>query len=214
MRKVIPIILAFVAAISCGMRDSGNNANAEAGSMNRGASPPANQSHPNNMPPEEMNSEEALLPIAASRNECFETDTGDNVVLRRQTFVIDFDPFRGMCFVTSHNPEFDDPPMESEIAIYSEGKKVFDFPDQFNGAKFGCWIDAVGFQDLNSDGLKDVIVVGKCSAKSAAYNENMVYVNTGSGFSTNTNANFDLGELSSVKEISDFVKTKQHLFFK
>ncbi|HBR58022.1 MAG TPA: hypothetical protein DEA22_11245, partial [Blastocatellia bacterium] len=108
----------------------------------------------------------------------------------------------------------DAPPMESEIGIYSDGKKIFDFPEQFNGAKFGCWIDAVAFEDLNSDGLKDIIIVGKCSAKSAAYNENTIYVNTGSGFVTNTNANFELGEFTSVKDISDFVKANQKLFFK
>lgn len=136
------------------------------------------------------------------------------MILRRQTFLIEFEPFRGACFVTSYNPEFDDPPMESEIAIYSEGQKVFDFPDQFNGAKFGCWIEAVSFQDLNSDGLTDIIVVGKCSAKDAAYNENTVYVNTGGGFITNTNANFELGDFGSVKEISDFVKANQKLYFK
>ena len=213
MGRIFLIILAFAAAISCGTRDSGRNS-AEAGKTNPDASPPVTQSPANNQAPGNLEGEETLSPIAASRNECFETDTGDNVVLRRQTFVIDFEPFRGACFVTSHNPEFDDPPMESEIGIYSDGKKIFDFPEQFNGAKFGCWIDAVAFEDLNSDGLKDIIIVGKCSAKSAAYNENTIYVNTGSGFVTNTNANFELGEFTSVKDISDFVKANQKLFFK
>src|SRR5687767_13338372 len=93
---------------------------------------------------------------------CQTVNTGDNVVYKKQTFAIDFDPFKGSCFVTSHNPESDDPPMESEFSIYKNGKKVFDFPSQFNGVTFGCWVDAVGFQDLNDDKLTDIIVVGKC----------------------------------------------------
>lgn len=211
MRQAFFTILAFSAAISCGGLNSKENYGVNSNSAPTQA---ANQSAANNTPPSNAAEETPVSQIETSRNSCYEIDTGDNVVLRKQTFLIDFEPFRGACFVTSYNPEFDEPPMESEIAIYSEGKKIFDFPDQFNGAKFGCWIDAISFQDLNFDGLTDIIVVGKCSAKSAAYNENTVYVNTGGGFTTTTNANFELGDFSSVKEISDFVKANQKLFFK
>lgn len=151
--------------------------------------------------------------VAASE-ECLSVDTGDNVVLKKQTFAIDFEPFKGSCFVTEHNPEYDDPPLESQFGIYKDGKKVFEFPGQFNGTTFGCWIEAVSFQDLNGDSLTDVIVVGKCSAKASPYNEIMVYPNTGKGFTTNEDANTRLSGFASVKGIADFVKEHREMFFK
>lgn len=157
---------------------------------------------------------EAVSKGSVTATECQNVDTGDNVVLKSQTFPFDHAPFAGSCFVTAHNPEYDEPPMESEFAIYKDGKKIFDFPSQFNGTTFGCWVDAVGFQDLNSDSLTDVIVVGKCSAKTAPYNENMVYVNTGKAFVTREDANYKLADFRKVKDIADFVQKNQQLFFK
>jgi len=144
---------------------------------------------------------------------CQATETGDYEVYKKQTFAIDFEPFRNACFVTAINPEYDDPPMESQFAIYRNGKRVFDFPSQFNGVNFGCRVDAVSFQDLNEDGLRDIIVVGKCQAKSGEYNENTVYVNNGSGFITREDANTRLGELMSIKQVADFVKENRSMFF-
>lgn len=152
--------------------------------------------------------------IPVSKAECLSVDTGDNEVVKNQTFAVDFAPFTKSCFVTAHNPEYDDPPMEAEFAIYKNGEKVFDFPGQFNGVQFGCWVDGVAFEDLNGDNLKDVIVVGKCSAKSAPYNENMVYVNTGREFTTDENANYKLSDFKKIKEITDFVRKNQQVFFK
>ena len=138
---------------------------------------------------------------------------GDQEVYKKQTFAIDFEPFRNSCFVTSYNPEYKDPPMESTFAIYRGGKKVFNFPSQFNGVKFGCWIDAVSFQDLNDDKRIDVLVVSKCQAKMGDYNENAVYVNDGKGFATREDANTQLGEFKSVKEVVDYVKENRSMFF-
>ena len=67
-----------------------------------------------------------LNEIPVTKKECESVDTGDNALLNAQTFPFDFEPFRNSCFVTSYNPEYDEPPMESEIAIYKGGKKVFD----------------------------------------------------------------------------------------
>jgi hypothetical protein len=152
--------------------------------------------------------------ITVTKKDCESVDTGDNALLKSQTFPVNFDPFRNSCFVTSYNPEYDDPPMESEIAIYKDGRKVFDFPNQFNGVLTGCWIDAVSFQDLNADGLTDVIAVGKCSAKTAPYNENVLYVNTGKAFVTDENANYKLADFKKASDAADFVKRNQQLFFK
>lgn len=152
--------------------------------------------------------------IPVSKSECLRVDAGDNEIVKNQTFPIDFAPFTKACFVTSHNPEYDDPPLESEFAVYKNGKRIFDFPGQFNGVSFGCWVEAVAFEDLNGDDLKDVVVVGKCSAKTAPYNENMVYVNDGRAFTTNEDANYKLADFKKVKEITDFVRKNQQIFFK
>jgi hypothetical protein len=149
-----------------------------------------------------------------SKADCVKVDTGDKKLLEKQTFPIDFAPFEKSCFVTSYNPEYDYPPLEAEFAIYKDGKKVFDFPSQFNGVTFGCWVEAVAFEDLNGDNLKDVIVVGKCSAKSDDYNENTVYVNTGKAFTTDENANYKISDFTKIKDVADYVRKNKQEFFK
>jgi hypothetical protein len=152
--------------------------------------------------------------IKTTKSDCASVNVGDNEVYAKQTFPIDFAPFTNSCFVTAHNPEYDDPPLESEFAVYKDGVKVFDFPSQFNGVEFGCWVEGVAFEDLNGDDLKDIVVAGKCSAKSAPYSENMVYVNTGKAFTTNEDANYKLSDFNKIKEITDFVRRNREIFFK
>jgi hypothetical protein len=144
---------------------------------------------------------------------CQEVKTGDNVIYKKQTFAIDFEPFKGSCFVTAHNPEYDNPPLESQFAIYKNNKRTFEFPSQFNGSTFGCWVDAVAFQDLNGDKMTDIIVIGKCMAKVESYNENMVYINDGKGFTTREDANNQLGEMTSIKAVIAFVEENRTMFF-
>ncbi len=152
--------------------------------------------------------------IKVTKTDCAGVDVGDSAVMAKQTFPIDFAPFTNSCFVTSYNPEYDDPPLESEFAIYKDGAKVFVFPAQFNGVEFGCWVEGAAFEDLNNDNLKDVIVAGMCSAKSAPYSENMIYVNTGKAFTTDENANYKLADFKRIKDITDFVRKNQQIFFK
>ena len=149
-----------------------------------------------------------------SQTDCKNVNAGDFKVWAKQTFPVDFKPYQKACFVTLYNPEYDDPPLESQFAIFREGEKIFDFPEQFNGVKFGCWVDAVAFEDLNGDELKEVIVIGKCSAKTSEYNENMVYVNTGDDFRTDVDANYKLADFSKIKEVNDFVRKNKSSFFK
>ena len=199
------LILATAFFAGCGFR-SGNQA---AGNAESPAPTPPLPSAPSPTPdstPEETAGKSATL-------QCQSVNTGDYKVYKKQTFAIDFEPFRNSCFVTSHSPEYEDPPMESQIAIYKGGKKVFDFPSQFNGVNFGCWVEAAAFQDLNEDKLTDVIVVSKCQAKSDSYNENTVYVNTGKSLTTRDDANISLSDKRSVKEVADFVKENRTMFF-
>lgn len=197
--------------------------NEEAKTENKAAEKPSNTNTANSVSevPKDTSkgvnvkdSDDVSEAIPVTKSECLSVDTGDNEIVKNQTFPIDFAPFTKSCFVTSHNPEYDDPPMEAEFSIYKNGERVFDFPSQFNGVTFGCWVDGVAFEDLNDDNLKDVIVVGKCSAKTAPYNENTVYVNTGRAFTTNEDANYKLSDFKKIKEITDFVRKNQSTFFK
>lgn len=149
-----------------------------------------------------------------AKTECRSVDTGDKTLLESQTFPIDFAPFQNSCFVTAHNPEYDDPPLDSEFSIYKDGEQAFIFPDQFNGVTVGCWVEAVSFEDLNNDNLTDIIVAGMCSAKSAPYAENMVYINNGGGFNTSEEANYRLADFKKIKDISNFVKQNRNIFFR
>ncbi|MDQ3129534.1 MAG: hypothetical protein M3Q99_02075 [Acidobacteriota bacterium] len=160
------------------------------------------------------NKKDVFDEIKVTKTDCANVDVGDNAVMAKQTFPVDFAPFANSCFVTSYNPEYDDPPLESEFAIYKDGAKIFDFPGQFNGVEFGCWVEAAAFEDLNNDNLKDVIVAGMCSAKSAPYSENMVYVNTGKAFTTDENANSKLADFKRIRDITDFVRKNQQIYFK
>jgi hypothetical protein len=131
---------------------------------------------------------------------------------KKQTFAIDFPPFENSCFVTFHDPAFDNPPLGSQFFIYRNGQEIFNFPEQFGGGNTTCWVDAVAFEDVNDDQLKDIIVVGKCGAKSGSYNENMVYLNNGTEFTTNAEANAETLDFSKVGQIRDFIRKNPKLF--
>jgi hypothetical protein len=150
---------------------------------------------------------------AAAQTDCLNTRVAGKKTDEKQTFAFDHEPFKNACFVTAHDAEYDDPPLNSEFFIYKNGKEVYKFPNQFNGVTTGCWAEAVAFQDLNEDNLTDVILVGKCSAKTAPYNENMVYVNKGKEFTTNEEANYTLEKFKKIKDIADFVKANKEQFF-
>jgi len=66
---------------------------------------------------------------------------------------------------------------------------------------------------LNDDKKTDVIVVSKCQAKMGDYNENSVYINDGKGFTTREDANTQLGEIKTIKQVADFVKENKNMFF-
>ncbi len=150
---------------------------------------------------------------SAEKTDCLNIKVAGKKIDEKQTFAFDHEPFKNACFVTAHDPVFDDPPLNSEFFIYQDGKEIYKFPNQFNGVTTGCWVEAVAFQDLNEDSLTDVIIAGMCSAKTAPYSENMVYVNKGKEFATNEDANYTLENFKKIKDIADFVKQNQGQFF-
>jgi hypothetical protein len=155
----------------------------------------------------------AEVPKSVEKPDCLDIKISGKEPDKKQTFEFDYEPFKNACFVTAHDPEFDDPPLGSEFFIYKNGEEVFKFPNPFNGVTTGCWAEGVAFQDLNDYGLTDVIIAGMCSAKSAPYSENMVYVNKGEEFTTNEDANYTLENFTKIKDIADFVKRNQDQFF-
>lgn len=147
-----------------------------------------------------------------SNADCYNLKKDDLMLDKKQTFAIEFKPFEKSCFVTFHDPEFDNPPLGSQFFIYKDGKEIFEFPEPFGGGNTTCWADAVGFEDINNDQLKDVIIVGKCGAKAQAFNENMVYLNNGKEFVTNAEANAETMDFSKISQIRDFVKKNPKMF--
>jgi hypothetical protein len=156
---------------------------------------------------------------------CYSVDTKPKAVLKTQTFAIDFEPFKNSCFVTSHDPEFTDPALDAELAIFKDGNRVKafhgDFPvtmgDPVEGEPGlslppGCWVEAVAFQDINADNLKDVLVVAKCGGKSGSYNENMVLINNSKFLTSCRDANYSIADLKTIKEIVEHIKNDPRPF--
>ena len=150
---------------------------------------------------------------SADKTDCSDVKIAGKAIDKRQTFTFDFEPFKNACFVTAHDPEFNNPPLGSEFYIYKDGKQIYQFPAPFNGVTTGCWAEGVAFQDLDEDGLTDVIIAGMCSAKTAPYSENMIYVNKGKEFTTNEEANYTLEKFKKIKDIIDFVKRNKEQFY-
>jgi hypothetical protein len=175
-----------------------NNQNASAGKPDAGASQP---------------DKPATSERSPEKTDCLNIKAAGKEVDPKQTFAFDSEPFKNACFVTLHDPEFDDPPLGSEFFIFRDGKQIYKFPTPFNGVTTGCWAEGVAFQDLNGDGLTDIIIAGMCSAKQAPYSENMVYVNRGKEFTTSEDANYTLEKFKKIKDIADFVKRNKEQFF-
>lgn len=215
--SLLLLVLSAFIFVSCSVNLNRENQNSNAAppkteNSNPGASGSANKIDGKSV--SETGNPQDLTEKLSGKNQCSNIDTGDKTLLKSQTFPIDFAPFRNSCFVTAHNPEYDDPPIDSEFSIYKDGEQVFMFPSQFNGVTFGCWVEAVSFEDLNNDNLTDIIVAGLCCAKSDSYSENMIYVNNGSGFNTNEEANYQLNDFKKIKDISNFAKQNQNIFFR
>lgn len=129
-----------------------------------------------------------------------------------QTFAIDFKPFEKSCFVTFHDPASVKPARGAQFFIYREGRSVSEFPDQFNGSNIACWVSGVSFEDLNDDKLTDIIVLGRCGESKDAYNENMVYLNNGTGFTTSVEGNLELMDFTKPAQVREFVKKNRPMF--
>ncbi len=170
-------------------------------------------------PAEEPTSTESKsTPVKSSidKSTCLRAKMDGMRLIASQTFVFDHEPFPGSCFVTfgSIDDMVDetDVPRGSTFHIFKDGKKVFDFPDAFDGIQ-ACWVEGVGFEDLNGDGNIDVVIAGSCLAARDSYPQNAVFVNTGTKFTTDGDANASLGDFTTVKQITQYVEKNTKKFF-
>lgn len=154
--------------------------------------------------------------LPADKSACVTAKMDGKKLIASQTFAFDFEPFRGSCFVTfaSKDDMLDDKdvPRGSTFHIFRDGKKVFDFPDAFAGTQ-ACWIEAVGFEDLNSDGRTDVVIAGSCLSARDSYPQNAIFANRGDSFTTDETANELLNEARTVREIKAIAKKNIGRFF-
>lgn len=158
-------------------------------------------------------------PVKTARevmSKCNDLKQPGKTFIAKQSFPFDYEPFPHGCFATfgSKSEMLDerDLPRGSTFYIYQDGESVYELPDAFAGIT-GCWVDAVSFKDLNNDGKMDVIMAGRCLGAKNSYPSNAVYVNDGSGFTTDDFANGDLVDLKSVKAIETYVKGHMKDFF-
>lgn len=208
MRKLILMILAAAVFSACSGETSEPNR-----AENTGTNKPVSTANNNESNEAPANANANAAPKAPTRAECQAIQTGDDEVLKTQTYVMDFEPFKASCFVTTYNADTD-PPMEAKMAVYHDGEKVFDLPGQFNGSTMGCTVEGVAFGDLNNDAKKDIVVIGKCISNTGPYNENMIYVNDGEKFTTDEGANSVLVDYDNAKDVIEFAKKNPKIFFK
>lgn len=133
-----------------------------------------------------------------------------------QTFVFDYEPFPKSCFVTFASKEDmldeNDVPRGSTFHIFKDGKNVYDFEDAFDGMS-ACWVEGVGFEDLNGNGKTEVIIAGSCLGAKDSYSMNAIYENYQDDFRTYRIQNENLDSFKTVKEITDYAKKNNDKFF-
>lgn len=150
------------------------------------------------------------------KSECLKAKMDGKRLIADQTFVFDYKPFPKSCFVTFASKEDmldeKDVPRGSTFHIFKDGKLDYDFPDPFD-EQSACWVEGVGFDDLNGDGDTDVIIAGSCLGAKSGYPANAVYENYNDDFRTYAVQNKNLENLKSVGEIKDYVKKNKNKFF-
>ncbi len=211
-KVLLLVTIIITAAAGCSLNPTSGNAAAN-NSPNPNTASAANDAK-TNVPA--ANAQPTPAAKSASADRCGEPKMAGKVLIKKQMFPVDFKPFEGSCFVTFASKEemLDDKdvPRGSTFYIFKDGKQVFAFPDAFGGQP-ACWIEGVSFTDLNGDGLTDVALAGSCLAAKNSYPSNAVYVNSGTAFTTNGDANTKLENLKTLKEIEAFATKNAKRFF-
>lgn len=160
--------------------------------------------------------ETASNKMPADKSACLSAKIKGKKLIASQTFVFDYEPFPKSCFVTfaSESDMLDakDLPRGSTFYIYRNNEMIYEFADAFDG-QTGCWVEAVGFEDLNGDGKIEVIIAGKCLGAKDSFQMNALYTNVRDDFQIAQDGNRTLDQFNSVKQISAYVKKNKGNFF-
>lgn len=153
---------------------------------------------------------------SGDKSACLTAKMEGKRLIADQTFVFDYEPFPKSCFVTFASKEDmldeKDVPRGSTFHIFKDGKNVYDFEDAFDGMP-ACWVEGVGFEDLNGNGTTEVIIAGSCLSAKNSYPMNAIYENFQDDFRTYRVQNEALDSFTTVKQISDYAKKNNDKFF-
>lgn len=166
--------------------------------------------------PKTADNKQTAAKTTLDKSACLKASIESKKLIPAQTFVFDYEPFKGACFVTfaskAEMVDDSDVPRGSKFYIYKDGKQIYEFEDAFDG-QTACWVEGVGFEDLNADGKTEVIIAGSCLGAKDSYPQNAVYLNLNDDFKTFAGSNQSLENLKTVKEISEYVKKNKNKFF-
>lgn len=205
MKQILIVAISLFAA-SCSVNIGTNTATQNSNSNSN--SKPAETAKTETSP--------AAAAAATTKQDCSSFSMPGKVFVAKQSFPFDHAPYQGSCFVTfaSKDDMVDekDVPRGSRFYIYRDGKQMFEFPDAFGGQE-ACWVEAVSFKDLNGDKETDIAIAGRCLGAKDSYPTNAIYVNVGKGYITNEEANANLDEFKTIKQIEDYVIKNKKEFF-
>lgn len=209
--KLLAVLVLIASALACSFNSGDNTSNKNPTVSNS----PANTAKP----AEPAKSATPDTPVKTAKDavvNCKGLKLPGKIFIANQSFPFDFEPFKGSCFATFGSKEdmldANDVPRGSTFYIFENGESVYELPDAFGGQS-SCWVDAISFKDLNNDGLMDVIMAGSCLGARDSYPSNAVFANNGRGFTTNDDANGNLGNLKSAKAIEAYVTGHLNEFF-
>ncbi len=218
LKNITLLILTAIALLTVSCTASSNQTAQSEPPKNSDASAtpkPANQT----APAPNQDSKETVTKKTESTGDqaaCLNAKIEGKRLIANQTFVFDFEPFKKSCFVTFGSKEDmldeKDVPRGSTFYIYKDGKQIYQFEDAFDGQP-ACWVEGVGFEDLNNDGKTEVIIAGSCLGAKNSYPMNAVYLNIRDDFKTVSTSNSTLENFKTIKQISDFVKKNNNKFF-
>jgi hypothetical protein len=146
MKKYSVVLLLFVLSAACsfkfGLRenataDSNVNANAELENKNKQAA--VNLQNRNagaiKQPTNSLGGQSAN---AQTKADCLKNRRGEKVPDAKQTFVLDFEPFQGDCFITFHDPRIYGSAARFGISSFTAtGKRFSSFPNNYMAGRAG-----------------------------------------------------------------------------
>lgn len=127
-------------------------------------------------------------------------------VIENQVFSLDLNDFGKIKFISGLKRE-----NSSEVAkfylIDNKNSVLYKFPDFYGNSKGRfAKINAVSFQDVNKDGLKDIIIIGEFTVDGKNEVISSIYLQKSKAFSSNVDFDEKLNKSGNNKEVSAILK--------